>query len=240
VPMIQVLSDLHCEFAPFVPRVPDGVDIVVLAGDIHRGTKGIAWARTAFPHVPIVYVAGNHEYYGNSIPRLIERLRSEARKQDVTFLENELAEIGGVCFLGSTLWTDLGLLGSEPWREYEIGQRMTDYRQIRVGPRYRRLRPRDTAAWHARSRSWLQSAGARVTSPVIVTHHAPSRRSLAPSRAAEAVGAAYASDLEADPRTRSSVVDPRTHTPQRGLSHWSDSRPHQPAGLCTRRRRSRF
>lgn len=38
-------------------------DVVVLAGDIDCGTKGVAWARQAFPDVPVLSVAGNHEHY---------------------------------------------------------------------------------------------------------------------------------------------------------------------------------
>ena len=44
--------------------------MVVLAGDIDRGIKGVVWARQAFPGIPVLYVAGNHERFG----RLHEKL----------------------------------------------------------------------------------------------------------------------------------------------------------------------
>ncbi len=47
-------------------------DVVVLAGDIDRGTKGVAWARQAFRDVPVLYEAGNHEHYDERIGRLHE------------------------------------------------------------------------------------------------------------------------------------------------------------------------
>ena len=58
---IRVLRDLHREFGHVnLPEVT--ADVVVLAGDIDRGTKGVAWARQAFPDVAVLYVAGNHEH----------------------------------------------------------------------------------------------------------------------------------------------------------------------------------
>jgi hypothetical protein len=52
---IRVLSDLHLEFKDWKPPKADA-DVVVLAGDIHVGVKGIEWARLSFPSIPIVYV----------------------------------------------------------------------------------------------------------------------------------------------------------------------------------------
>src|ERR1043165_9444945 len=71
---IRVLSDLHREFG-HVPLPEVAADVVVLAGDIDRGTRGVTWARMAFPGVPVLYVAGNHEHYEEQIGRLHEKLR---------------------------------------------------------------------------------------------------------------------------------------------------------------------
>jgi predicted phosphodiesterase len=71
---IRVLSDLHREFGSvFLPDV--AADLVVLAGDIDRGIKGVVWARQAFSGVPVLYVAGNHEHFDASTGRLHEDLR---------------------------------------------------------------------------------------------------------------------------------------------------------------------
>jgi predicted phosphodiesterase len=45
---LLIYSDLHVEFAPFVPEANDA-DVVILAGDIHVGKKGIEWAIAHFP-----------------------------------------------------------------------------------------------------------------------------------------------------------------------------------------------
>ena len=60
---LHILSDLHIEFAPFEPTAVDA-DLVVLAGDIHVGTTALQWARNAFPNKQILFVPGNHEFYG--------------------------------------------------------------------------------------------------------------------------------------------------------------------------------
>ncbi len=71
---IRVLSDLHREIG--AANLPDvTADVVVLAGDIDRDIKGVMWVRQAFPSVPVLHVAGNHEHYDERIGRLHEKLR---------------------------------------------------------------------------------------------------------------------------------------------------------------------
>ena len=74
---LLVLSDLHVEFAPFVPDrgAVAAANAVVLAGDIACGTKAIAWARQAFGDESIVYVTGNHEFYRFDWTKLLDQLR---------------------------------------------------------------------------------------------------------------------------------------------------------------------
>jgi hypothetical protein len=103
---------------PFSPveggrRIDEHADVVVLAGDIHAGARGPGWAREAFPDKPIVYVPGNHEFYGQHWMQLLDPLREMARKHDVHFLENDAVELGGVRFLGASLWADFELFGRE-------------------------------------------------------------------------------------------------------------------------------
>ncbi len=67
--------------------------------------------------MPVVYVRGNHEFYGGHLDtRLAEgRAASEASlrtsKFGVHMLENDDVVLGGVRFLGATLWTDFMLEG---------------------------------------------------------------------------------------------------------------------------------
>lgn len=194
---LRVLSDLHLEFAKFAPGEPRA-DVVILAGDIHIGRNGVKWAREAFGSVPVVYVLGNHEYYGQATPKLLNDLRKDAAGSAVHVLEREAWVHEGVRFLGCTLWTDMRLRGQSATACYDAGERMTDYKRIRVAPVYRRLRPQDTVLWHQRSRAWLEEQlAAPFDGPtVIVTHHAPTERSLPADHATDLLAPAYASNLD--------------------------------------------
>ena len=194
---IHVLSDLHCEFAPFHPPATDA-DVVVLAGDTCTGTRGIPLAREWFPDQPVVYVAGNHEYYGEAFPRLNRKLAEEGRTAGIHFLENGEMVIGGVRFLGCTLWTDFELFGERHSSMAAAQGMMNDFRLIRVDPEYRRFRPADARVSHMVSLRWLMD---RLDAPfdgptVVVTHHAPSLRSVNPPYRDHPATPAYASDLE--------------------------------------------
>ena len=195
---IRILSDLHLEFADFRPP-PVAADVVVLAGDIHVGTKGITWAREEFPDVPVLYVLGNHEFYQGAIPKLVDKLREAAAGSNVHILEKDSLAVGDVRFSGCTLWTDMALIDGDP--QIGIGasaSTMSDYRLIRVSPNHRRLRPEDTIRFHHQSRRWLeQELGVEAPVRVIISHHAPLPDSLHPAYAGEPSNAAYASDLRA-------------------------------------------
>lgn len=106
---IRLLSDLHLETGPFTWE-DQGEDVVVLAGDIGEGITGIQWAKT-IPK-PVIYVAGNHEHYGQDIYDNIKAMRACAKGSNVHFLENGEVHltVNGetVRFLGCAFWTDYG------------------------------------------------------------------------------------------------------------------------------------
>src|SRR5262245_31338798 len=98
---LYVISDLHREFGEVdVPMVD--CDCVVIAGDIATKHHGLEWIRNRFSDVPVIYVCGNHEFYGEKLPRLTERLRDEARGTNIHFLENDWVTINGIHFFGCT------------------------------------------------------------------------------------------------------------------------------------------
>jgi Icc-related predicted phosphoesterase len=193
---LRILGDLHLEFAPFVPPAVKA-DAVILAGDIGTGRSGLKWALKTFPALPVVYVLGNHEFYGQKLPKLIDELRDLASGTNVHVLENESLELGGVVFFGATLWTDFALDGDPVLSEDVAQTSLNDYRRIRTLPHYSRLRPSDTRRIHLRSRQRLAESlpanqGRKL---VVVTHHAPSRLSLPPAFEGDPCNPAFASEL---------------------------------------------
>jgi Calcineurin-like phosphoesterase len=210
---LLLLSDLHWDVRPFAPvhpcrRIDESADVVVLAGDIDEGIRGLRWAREAFPHKPIISVAGNHEFYGKHWTRLLDGMREVARTLEIQFLEDEAVEIGGVRFLGCALWKDFELNGPLFRRLSMFAARecMNDYQRISVDRipemvwvRSTVLIPQLTVLRHRDSVQWLLGELARgdPVRTVVVTHHAPHPVSVEPRHRGDALTPAYASDLSA-------------------------------------------
>lgn len=196
---IHVLSDLHTEFgATKIPRTD--ADVIVLAGDTGLGLNGVKWALNQWPDRPILYIAGNHEYYNHALPDLTDALRGFCEGSRVRFMEDSAEVIDGVRFLGCTLWTDYLLFGPEKMQDCMDRSQfeMNDYRLIINSESEDVLVPGDVVRIHAQSRKWLQAELARdFDGPtVVITHHAPSRESIGKAWRADPTSAAYASDLD--------------------------------------------
>lgn len=193
---LHILSDLHLEFEPFTPPAVEA-DAVILAGDISTGRNGLKWALKSFPERPVIYVLGNHEFYGQKVQKLIKELQEMTQGTNVHLLENQSCTIGGVLFLGATLWTDFALNGDPVMSEVVAQTSMNDYRRIRTLPRYSRLKPSDTRRFHMESRRWLedQALASNGRKVVVITHHAPSRESIPTAFEGDPCNPAFASDL---------------------------------------------
>lgn len=194
---LLVLSDLHLEFGRLSTvidgrGIEEGADVVVLAGDIAEGERGIRWARETSISNEIIYVAGNHEFYSHGFEALIDRMREVARQMDVHFLERDEVTISGVRFLGTTLWTNFELYGSQAVAMHFGGKRMNDFQYIKTfrgfarqadgGIALRNFKPEDARHEHDLSVARLNAelANGDPARTVVVTHHAPSRQSLHP------------------------------------------------------------
>lgn len=194
---LHILADLHIEFGPV--ELPDtNSDVVVLAGDVDVGAKGLEWVRSHFPSRPVVYVLGNHEFYHHNLPGLTESLQHEAEGSHIHLLENASVELAGFTFLGCTLWTDFAL-SPDPQKSIAKAERfMNDYRLIRFGATNRVLRAEDTIGLHKNSVAWLRSELVRhdPARTIVVTHHGPSARSEAPGYANSPLSPSFVSDLD--------------------------------------------
>jgi predicted phosphohydrolase len=194
---LQVFSDLHLELGWFEPTIRDA-DVVVLAGDIHQGVQGLKWAKQHCRDCPVIYVLGNHEFYNHSIPDLIQALKREAKGSNVHVLENNACIINNFVFLGCSLWTNFHLWPDAHEAMSLADREMSDFALIKKREGNGMFCAIDSAQIHAASVKWLARLMSRhdPSRTIVVTHHAPSSRSIPPHHAAEALSAAFASDLD--------------------------------------------
>lgn len=195
---IQIISDLHQEFG-ISDLSFDNADLVILAGDTNLGIKGIEWAKKYIPNKPVIYILGNHEYYKGSYPNTLLKIIAASTGTNIRVLENERIEFNGIRFHGATLWTDFSLFGNPV--EYGIicQTKMNDYKQIRLDPSYAKLRTIDTYKLHQFSKLWLQESLEESVgyTNVVITHHAPSLKSVPDGYMNDPLSSAYASNMEA-------------------------------------------
>jgi len=169
---LQIYSDLHLGFAQFAPA-PSDADVVILAGDIDIKSRGVKWANEVFRY-PVVYVCGNHEFYGGHIDHVLRKMK-DAAAPHVHVLENEVLILGQTRFLVTTAWTDYSSTGDVVAAKRIAWDWMTDFTVIRTDANFRRLRPDDLIAKSQAAYAWLTGELDKpfAGKTVVVTHHAP-------------------------------------------------------------------
>ncbi|MYN14931.1 metallophosphoesterase [Pusillimonas sp. TS35] len=197
---LWIMSDLHLGNGGLT-LAPVEADIVILAGDISRPRQAIEWADATFD-VPVLYVPGNHEFYGSSMAKARQALQAFSQGTRVHVLDNSETTLLGVRFLGSTLWSDFNLSPSAAARDTAIRQALgliRDFERIESDQHPGTpFSPDDMEALFAHNRTWL---AARLTEgsnlpTVVITHHAPSTRSIHPRFAGSPINACFVSDSE--------------------------------------------
>ncbi|TMG92640.1 MAG: hypothetical protein E6H72_06530 [Betaproteobacteria bacterium] len=188
-------------------------DAIVLAGDIGNGAAGIDWARETF-RGPVLYLAGNHEYYEGEFEAVQEAMEAAARKLAVELLDCSEIVLDGVRFLGCTLWTDYSLA---PQKErpavIESARKLNpDYQLIRYGSRA--FAPEDAIALCARHRAWLAAALAApfTGKTVVITHFAPHPLSIAPAFVGHRANPGFVVDLGEAMGSAALWIHGHTHT----------------------------
>ena len=201
---LQLLSDLHLETETFHPEPAPGAELLVLAGDIDSGWGG--YERFAGWPVPVVVVAGNHEFDGRDVDEARAGLRALCQRLGFTFLEREehmftAADGQRVRILGSTRWSDFDLFGTQ---QRARAERAAEY-FLRLMGSMRGGRPFDAAAVRAEAlacRAWLEDALAvpargRWDRTLVVTHFGPSVRSADPRYGRQPGTASFCNDDDA-------------------------------------------
>ena len=197
---IQLASDLHLELlgaaleGETLIRPGPGADLLVLAGDVASGTAAIDLFKE-WP-VPVVYVVGNHEYYGHTWEKTRLDLRRACSGTRIHFLERDAVVVNGIRILGCTLWTDFKIRGfTQDQAMEEVERRLNDFYKINTATGL--LRATQTLEDHRISRNWLseQLAIPFAGKTIVVTHHAPHPLSVHPRFAGEVLNAGFVSDV---------------------------------------------
>lgn len=202
---VQLLSDLHLEAHPQLRIEPaPGADLLVLAGDIGSYQIGGRLADADFGlarfsplqgwPVPVLFLPGNHEYDALDFDETHARLREVCERLGMLWLERETLVLGGVRFVGTTLWTDFDALSQNPaapQTEFTkiMKQRDKAYRAANFylrkagGARHGQPMLAEQIREHALvCQAWLEQALDQPFSgpTVAVTHFAPSLKSADP------------------------------------------------------------
>lgn len=190
---LWIWSDLHLEMQnpTFVDRAPDA-DVIVCAGDLCLADELADYAQSLIERygLPIVFVPGNHEFYSDRAVRalrtkpsdhlLMKKVAqaSQSWRNRLYVLDDDILELGGVRFVGGTLWTDFRMDLAD---EAELWQRMrsavmqlADFSRIRLGDG-ERLSPQVMLGFHILTRAFIerQLAIPFDGTTVVVTHHLP-------------------------------------------------------------------
>jgi len=194
---IRLLSDLHTEFRlPYKTHQMSeyrGEDVLVLAGDIASGASNTTdvikhFLDQGFPKV--IYVPGNHEYYGSSIKHFDDKMLDFCETtRNAHFLRPGTVTINGVMFTGGTLWTNFS---DNPIVQSYCGRAINDFRQIN------NFKTRDAYDLYYKHLEYIkQSYELRGDKPVvIVTHFLPARECIAPRwRGSDLLNDYFANDL---------------------------------------------
>lgn len=161
--------------------IPDEDNVVLcLAGDIGERMNGVTWALKVldkFPKLEIIYVPGNHEFYGSNMKDLLHDMKlASAVNSRLHILDGYYqiyCVIKGVHFYGCTLWTDF--YGGNNSYMSKAASEMNDYKAIRDGKDFKPITVGRIFQEHCEQRKWLFKTMERhkAERAVVVTHHQP-------------------------------------------------------------------
>lgn len=202
---IKILSDLHLEINDKQPFHPGSGDVLILAGDIltakHLNADGKLGEQyrqflkdCSENFNQVLYVAGNHEHYSYHVNSTHKDIRKHLPK-NIYLMENNKFVLNDWIFIGMSFWTDFNNRNASDM--FVVKQMINDYRYIRTGPNYRKLLPEDVLELHLNSRKYLEEQ-LRVhknDNVFVITHHAPSVKSIHDRFKGNVSNAAYYTEM---------------------------------------------
>lgn len=191
-----ILSDLHLEHGhPFVVEKVDGVDILILAGDIGNFRSHYAFIKDCTTKYTVLYVLGNHEFYGYTLKEVRDFWNS-VELDNFYFLDNKSVVIDDVQFIGSTLWTDFDR--ENPIVMLNAKRSINDFAKIVNAHNDGNISAAEILAEFKFSADFIQSELDKDNGlkKVVITHHAPSHQSVADKYIGSPINPLFASNLD--------------------------------------------
>lgn len=209
----DLCSDLHLCFNVDALKIMPRADTLVMAGDIVeiellKGKQNqLAKQVREFLHKvstqykTVYWVMGNHEFYGGSLTYGINNARTILKNmgiENITILERQTVEHEDCLIFGATLWTSCNNRNPIVMNAVQAG--MNDYRSIKLTTEYfedRYITTDDTVMLHERAIVKLKEFIATETDKkkLVITHMAPSFKSVAEEFRFSTVNDGYATEL---------------------------------------------
>jgi predicted phosphohydrolase len=203
------MSDLHIEFYQrSYPKNPekwfrpqklstDSETVLGLAGDIFTKRETLTYIKSiADQFFAVVFIYGNHDYWHRDINNHIQETKELVKSNsNIHFLENDFADFGNVVFVGATCWTDMD--NDNPILNIDARMYMNDFKYIRKDNFSRRFIPNDTIIKHLQSKKFIFDFAANNPDKniIVLSHHAPSFKSIDQDYVGSELNGAYASEL---------------------------------------------
>ena len=188
---LQIASDIHREFGhnPPVPNI--GADVLVLAGDIgYAEDSTIEWIRDelAGRYEAILYVPGNHEFYGLDYHRANAHMEEMVMYGEYEWMNNKSVEVGGQRFVGTPLWANFC---HEARSMLQAGAAINDFHKIRYNGDV--LTPADMLDLHDEAKAFLE----KEVRPgdVVITHWPPTLEAAHPAYPMDGIAKYFSADI---------------------------------------------
>lgn len=196
---LRIMSDLHTEGYKFKYERLDE-DVLILAGDIGVGINTINFLKSLPKDLPIVYIAGNHEYYNNHFGAINELFAKEFANSNIHWLNNSEWIFNDVRFIGGTMHSDFGLFGeAERWSVETASRRgINDFYCIGTGNPERSWTVKDCKEEFAKFDKFMRFALKQPFNgkTVVVSHFCPSAQSVHPMFKNSVITPFFASNCE--------------------------------------------
>ena len=200
---IQIASDLHLEArAGHMPsaaafRTVRSRDLLILAGDIGRETQAKTFIRRELDASPVLYVPGNHEYYGFQYREDVDAQWQAlaAERPHLHYLVAEGVTIDGVRFWGAPWYSDLWGLPAQwkdedPWRLDMFERYIMDFRYPHNSVNTWTLAKHIES--HLAQTERLAAQAGQVD--VVITHWPPTKDAIHPKHEGDALNPYFIND----------------------------------------------